>query len=216
MAQQSAKTSSRGEQTRQQILDAALRVLAQQGYRALTHRAIAKEAGVSLSLTTYHFKDLEALLHDAFAYYKHSVLNEFEGRWEALYEEYLLPSLEQARRENDRTALVEMLAKYMTELIESDIAERSEGVAVEMTFHFDLHLEEEQRNFAYELCNRLFPRIHEFYRQMKTKDPETDANLLLDVAHFLRFRRLAVPEMLSREDVYLRLHRLLTTQLVSG
>lgn len=215
MAQPSSKPS-RGEQTRQQILEAALRVLASQGYRALTHRAIAKEAGVSLSLTTYHFKDLEALLHDAFAYYKQNVLNEFEGRWQSLHGEFLQPAIVEAKRSGDRTALVSLLVNYMTDFIESDLLERSEGVAVEMTFHFDLHLEEEQRNFAYELCNRLYPRMHDFYLEMGSDDPATDAHLLLDVAHFLRFRRLAVPQMLSREDVHLRLHRLLSSQLVSG
>lgn len=216
MAQSPAKPSSRGEQTRLQILDAALRVIASQGYRALTHRAIAKEAGVSLSLTTYHFKDLEALLHDAFAHYKQTVLQEFEGRWQALHEHHLQPCIVQAKQDGDRRALVDLLSTYMTEFIEADLLERGAGVAVEMTFHFDLHLSEEQRNFAYELCNRLYPRMLEFYTVMESADPKTDAHLLLDVAHFLRFRRLAVPDMLSREDVYLRLHRLLTTQLVSG
>ncbi|MEU4233234.1 TetR family transcriptional regulator [Nonomuraea sp. NPDC026600] len=47
------------------ILDAAARVLAQQGVRAFTHRAVAAEAGVPLGLTTYYFKDREELLASA-------------------------------------------------------------------------------------------------------------------------------------------------------
>ncbi|MER7604676.1 TetR family transcriptional regulator [Nocardioides sp. NPDC127503] len=47
---------------RDQILDAACRVLAQQGVRGFTHRAVAGEAGVPLGLTTYYFKDRDHLL----------------------------------------------------------------------------------------------------------------------------------------------------------
>ena len=50
---------AQGEQTRQTILKATLEVLAQQGYTAITHRAVAKQAGVNYSLTTYYFKDLK-------------------------------------------------------------------------------------------------------------------------------------------------------------
>jgi len=47
---------------REQILDAAARVLSEQGVRAFTHRSVAKEAGVPLGLTTYYFKDRDELL----------------------------------------------------------------------------------------------------------------------------------------------------------
>ncbi len=42
--------------TRQQILDAALRVIAEKGYSAATVDEIVKEAGVSKGLAYYHFK----------------------------------------------------------------------------------------------------------------------------------------------------------------
>ena len=51
-------TRPKGEKTRQKILAATLRVIASEGVRGTTHRVIAKEAGVQLSLTTYYFKDL--------------------------------------------------------------------------------------------------------------------------------------------------------------
>jgi DNA-binding transcriptional regulator YbjK len=54
-------TRTRGGQTRQKILDATLRVIAREGVRGTTHRAIASEADVQLSLTTYYFKDLNEM-----------------------------------------------------------------------------------------------------------------------------------------------------------
>ncbi|MCV6625080.1 MAG: TetR family transcriptional regulator [Cellvibrionaceae bacterium] len=212
-----AKPKSRGgkgEQTRQQILAAALEVIAAQGYRALTHRAIAKQAGVSLSLTTYHFKDLEALLHDAFAYYKQAILADYESRWQQLKDSKLQQWLAHAAEQDCRQQLCHTLADYLSEIIAEDVKHRGQGVAVEMTFHFDLHLAVEQRNFAYELCNRLHPEIVEFFTKLNTKAPEVDAHLLLDTVHFLRFRCLAVPTMVTAEDAHKRLLRLLQTLLV--
>ena len=57
------------EQRRQQILDAAMRIVVRDGVRGVRHRAVATEAGVPLSATTYYFKDIEDLLADTFAQY---------------------------------------------------------------------------------------------------------------------------------------------------
>ena len=65
---QGRKASRQGsEQRRQQILDAAMRILIRDGVRAVRHRAVAAEAQVPLSATTYYFKDIDDLLTDAFA-----------------------------------------------------------------------------------------------------------------------------------------------------
>jgi len=67
---QGRKASRQGsEQRRQQILDAAMRILIRDGVRAVRHRAVAAEAQVPLSATTYYFKDIDDLLTDAFAQY---------------------------------------------------------------------------------------------------------------------------------------------------
>ena len=67
---QGRKASRQGsEQRRQQILDAAMRIIVRDGVRGVRHRAVAAEAGVPLSATTYYFKDIEDLLTDTFAQY---------------------------------------------------------------------------------------------------------------------------------------------------
>lgn len=62
------KASREGsEQRRQAILEAALRIVVREGLRGVRHRAVAAEAGVPLSATTYYFKDIGDLIADSFA-----------------------------------------------------------------------------------------------------------------------------------------------------
>ena len=56
---------ARGARRRDAILQAALRVIAEQGVAAVTHRAVAAEADVPLASTTYYFESLDELLEGA-------------------------------------------------------------------------------------------------------------------------------------------------------
>ena len=48
------------------IVEATLRVIGARGADAVTHRAVAAEAGVPLASTTYYFASKEALVREAF------------------------------------------------------------------------------------------------------------------------------------------------------
>jgi TetR/AcrR family transcriptional regulator, regulator of biofilm formation and stress response len=52
----------RGAARREALLDAALRIVAEVGAHAVTHRRVAAEAGLPLASTTYHFDSKEHLL----------------------------------------------------------------------------------------------------------------------------------------------------------
>jgi TetR/AcrR family transcriptional regulator, regulator of biofilm formation and stress response len=58
-----AETATKGR--REQILDATLRVIGRDGREAVTHRAVAEEAGVPLGSTTYYFDSRDDLLGQA-------------------------------------------------------------------------------------------------------------------------------------------------------
>ncbi|MEO0398924.1 MAG: TetR family transcriptional regulator [Pseudomonadota bacterium] len=48
-----------GAEKVEQLINAAVRVIIQKGAASMTHRSVAKEAGVSLSATTYYFASLD-------------------------------------------------------------------------------------------------------------------------------------------------------------
>ena len=53
--------SARGDGTRQQLIDAALRLFSAHGYDAVTMRALAREAAVNLAAANYHFGGKQGL-----------------------------------------------------------------------------------------------------------------------------------------------------------
>jgi AcrR family transcriptional regulator len=56
--------TARGEQTRQLILDTAMRLFRERGYAQTTMRAIAKEAGVAVGNAYYYFGSKEHLIQE--------------------------------------------------------------------------------------------------------------------------------------------------------
>lgn len=55
------RTPDTGEDRREQILDAAMRVFAQKGFSRATNRDVAREAGITAGLIYYYFANKEAL-----------------------------------------------------------------------------------------------------------------------------------------------------------
>src|SRR2546423_6179411 len=85
-----------GQGRREQILDAALRVIGRSGRESVTHRAVAEEAGVPLGSTTYYFESRDDLLRQAL---EHVAAHEVD-RYGALGEE--LRSVNSPRELADR------------------------------------------------------------------------------------------------------------------
>ncbi len=67
---------ARGERRRAQIIEAALAVVNRDGAAGVTHRTVAKEAGIPTSLSTYYFDTLDDLLVAALT----SVAEEYTAR----------------------------------------------------------------------------------------------------------------------------------------
>lgn len=88
-----AARGGRGEVRRRLILEAAVRVIGTGGLAAVTHRAVAEEAGVPLGSTTYYFRDREDLLGQTMA---HAVEVEAQRMAEAVDAADAEPSVERS------------------------------------------------------------------------------------------------------------------------
>jgi AcrR family transcriptional regulator len=59
--------SARGDRTREQLLDALETLVAEKGFAPLSHRAIARAAGVHAALLHYHFGTVERIVEETVA-----------------------------------------------------------------------------------------------------------------------------------------------------
>lgn len=62
----SAPVQERGRRRRDALLDAAITLLEQGGFAAVSHRAVAARAGLPLAATTYYFRSRDDLVRQAF------------------------------------------------------------------------------------------------------------------------------------------------------
>lgn len=60
-AVRAVRRSTKGDATRRRILDAAMAVVADEGYHAATHQRIAQAAGLVRTAINYHFPDQDSL-----------------------------------------------------------------------------------------------------------------------------------------------------------
>jgi len=75
---------------KQQILQAAIDIIASKGYGALTMRALARASGMKLGALQYHFRTWEDLLRALAAY----IADAYRRSWEVLYLNAEEPSLQ--------------------------------------------------------------------------------------------------------------------------
>jgi len=79
MATRAQLTQGRSRQRRDELLAAALELFAEGGSRAVTHRAVARTAGLPPATTTYYFASIEDLLREALASHMEQWMTDLEA-----------------------------------------------------------------------------------------------------------------------------------------
>lgn len=79
-----AATTPKGERRRAELIEAAALLLAEGGFDAVRHRAVAERAGLPLASTTYYFDSLEELITAAVEHHSNQELVTGRNRLEEL------------------------------------------------------------------------------------------------------------------------------------
>lgn len=173
---------ARGERTRVRVLEATLRLLAREGPRAVTHRAVAAEAGTSSRATTYYFASREALLVEALQHYAEAAI----ARIDAL-------AAGPAALRGDRGALVEAAARLLALIVQSDLGQDRTGLVAE----YELVLEASRSPALEETYARWQARLEEllvrYATVMGSSSPPQDARIVLATLRGLEIEALARP-----------------------
>lgn len=186
---------ARGEATQREVLAATLRVLAREGARGVTHRAVAAEAGTSLRATTYYFESREVLLREALRYYA-----ETAGSRIARLAKPIEPSEDMTRA----------AAGLLADIVLSDLLEDREGLIseYELVLHVGRQPDLEESYAAWQ--GRLESVLLAYATLAGSPCPSVDAQLVLATLRGIEIAALAAPsETPSRERLMVLFERLL-------
>ena len=183
----------RGESTRRKLLDATLRVIARDGVRSVTHRGVAREAGLSVSLTTYYFVDLYDLIASAFVGFFQAGRGELEASWQAGFA--YLDRFPPAQMENPllRRRVSDHLSRLIGDYVLRKIVEQPTWLAVEHHFFFEALVDERLTALARQHRRQLLAPMLELCRRLGSEEPEIDADLLFGTLTRLEYESLVVP-----------------------
>jgi TetR/AcrR family transcriptional regulator, regulator of biofilm formation and stress response len=162
---------------REQILEATLRVIGREGREAVTHRAVAEEAGVPLGSTTYYFDSRDDLLGQAL---EHVSALEVE-RYSRLGED--LRSVKSGRDLADR---------LISELVAA--AEDRVAYIAEYELWLEAGRRPDLREAAQNWCNAEQGAVAAAMETLGSSDPRADASIVVAALDGLGER------VLARED----------------
>jgi TetR/AcrR family transcriptional regulator, regulator of biofilm formation and stress response len=162
---------------REQILEAALRVIGRSGRQAVTHRAVAEEAGVPLGSTTYYFDSRDDLLRQALEHVAASEVERYAERGEELR------SVKSAR---------ELADSLIDDLIEA--AKDRIAYIAEYELWLEAGQRPELREAAQSWCDAEQRSVAGAMEALNSTDPATDASLVVAAIDGLGERVLAREE----------------------
>ena len=171
---------SGSEQRRVAILEAALRIVVKEGIRNVRHRAVAKEADVPLSATTYYFKDISDLICDAFTLFAENameqVIEPFKQQVFALLDgvDGGLPEAESAREQVFST-----LADMITGFLMAEVTEKRDHLVAEQAFIQEATMDARLEKLATHYLDKQTEVMIEACRKLGSSDPELDAEFAM-------------------------------------
>ena len=202
-------TRPRGEQTRQKILEATLRVIAQEGVRGTTHRAVASEAGVQLSLTTYYFRDLDELISLAFRMFMDRDYGRLAKQWKRAFRYLDQFSAEDLACPDARQRIIDYCTRHIVDHIRHGLTEHPEGLAVEHHFFYEAFNDPQLTELSARHRQRLLQPVVRFCEYFNTADPETDAHLLFGTITRLEYEALpAIPDNVNYRSIRNEIRRM--------
>ena len=208
---QGRKTSrANSEQRRRIILEAALRIVVRDGVRGVRHRAVAKEAEVPLSATTYYFKDISDLITDTFTLFVEMATEKFQTYWEAI-ENQLEAAVDVMNSSGvSREQFSARLAELAVEYVLVRLREHRSDLIAERAFQLECLRNENLRPIAFNHQAFFLDSLEAIFEKLGSPDARVDARLFAAVTRQVEFEGLVSGNLETSTHM---IRRLLTRQL---
>ena len=167
------------EAIRAAIIEATIRLIGRDGVDGVTHRAVAREAGVSLSSTTYHYDSKDAIVSEALR------------RVAALEIERVARDAERlAEGHPDIGSIARALAAWLAEQLDG-----SRLLQVRAGYHLQLEVgkRSELHDINHEWAMAVYGLAERVLRAAGSPRPRTDARILVNAIDGLRLEAITTP-----------------------
>ena len=186
---------ARSEQRRKAILEAALRLVVSEGVRGVRHRAVAKEAEVPLSATTYYFKDIADLIADTFTLFAEKAMNDVVV---PINEDVaaFIEANDVNMLENDalRNQLVDAMASLLVGHIHHELREKREHLIAEQAFMHESIRDPRLKGMAKHYYDHLVLDLQKLCEQIAIQDPDIAADMLMGTIFRIEYEGLLLDD----------------------
>jgi AcrR family transcriptional regulator len=204
------KKRSKGEITREKILIAAIDILALNGIKGTTHRAIASHADLQLSLTTYYFKDIQELIHQAFKLNSNRILSQADTILETTIFAITKIEKKELRKTTVKEELCQQLSELTTEHLIDKIKHQAISLAVEQLMLTEIQVTPELRTLIqeHELAQLIpYEKLCQFFNK---HTPELDAKIMYTVFSQLQYGQLTKQVSIDSKLIEQTTHKIFT------
>lgn len=150
------------------IFLATLSIIRNDGMRAVRHRAVAKEAGVSLGATTYHFKTLDDLIASTFVYWLEQDNSNRKTALSSIAENV------EAFKDGQPEQLFEHLYKASCHYLKTQIINNRDDRFIELAFHNEALRNQQLSELLLKAWQNDVAQLSDFYRAIGSTDPAHD------------------------------------------
>ena len=184
------KRRSKGERTKKLILESAISILAEQGIKGTTHRAVAAHANIQLSLTTYYFKDIQELVQQAFELNSQNVARVTENLWQPILALVAIQSKVALRRVSLRIELQEELTDLLQTMIRLNIDRNRKQLIVEQQLFNESQVSLSLRPLAQKHYETLLKPCKQLCQYFSKDIVNVNAQMLLILIQQTQYRQL--------------------------
>ena len=202
---------ARSEQRRRTILEAALRIVVSEGVRGVRHRAVAKEADVPLSATTYYFNDISDLIADTFTLFAETAMNDVVDPIYKHVGEFVSQNRESISSDPELLdQMLERLTALIVSFMQMELNDKRDHMLAEQAFMHECLRDPRLREVARTYFDHLLEELVQICRLIGVDEPEIAGELLMGTV--FRIEQEALMEPAGQFNL-VKAHKMLKRQL---
>lgn len=201
------KRSARGEETRATINRATLQIIKRDGMRGVRHRAVAKEAGVPLGATTYHFKNIEDLIVSAFVQWRGDARTIDNPIAMGVLDFVEKNAHRLMKSDQGRETLAREVYRFMVDYEIDQIEAHRDDRIIELAFYHESLVVDELRREVLDYWEAQLEGLVAAFEAMDSPSPLADARITLGIFHQLEREAVMKGKDHDRTLLLATLHR---------